>query len=67
MAAALGAHGEHAGGRERVIHGLGQVEVGVGVLTLKGIEPTWSGRGNRRGGSVLGKNRARKKLARGGR
>ena len=46
MAAALGAHREHAGGRERVIRGLGQVEVGVGVLTLKGIEPIWSARGN---------------------
>ena len=36
---------------------MGAVEEGVEMLTVEGIEPRWSGRGDRRGGLLLGKNR----------
>jgi len=67
MAAALEARGGLAGGREREGRGLGLVEDGVGVLTLKGIRPRCPGRGDRWGGSVLGEEQRRAELERGGR
>ena len=39
MAAAMGARGELSSGRERGWRELGQVEEGVKLLTLEGIEP----------------------------
>ena len=49
--------GELAGSREGAGCGLGLVEEGDEVLTAGGIEPRWPGRGDRREGLFLGKNR----------
>ena len=56
IAAAPRAHrGELTGSREGEGHGLGLVGEGHEVLTAGGIEPRWTGRGDRRGGLFLGK------------
>jgi len=47
--------GELAGSREGAGRGLGLVGEGHEVLTAGGIEPRWTGRGDRRGGLFLGK------------
>ena len=52
-------------GRNREGRGLALVEDGREVLTSKGIGPRWPGRGDRRGGSVLGEEQKRVKLEQG--
>jgi len=46
---------------------LGLVGEGHEVLTAGGIEPRWTGRGDRRGGLFLGKKQRSGELERGGR
>ena len=66
MDGGLRARGELCSGNERVRHGLGEVEEGMGVLTVEAIELRWPHGGDRRECSAFGEETEEKKLERGG-
>ena len=57
MDGGLRARGELCSGNERVRRGLGEVEEGMGVLTVEAIELRWPRGGDRRECSAFGENR----------
>ena len=69
MDGGLRTRGELCSGNDRDGRGLGEVEEGVWVLTMEGIEPRWPRRGDRWDGCVLGEKQsndeigARKKMS----
>ena len=65
MDGGLRARGELCSGREGAGRGLGLVEEGHEVLTAGGIEPRWTGRGDRRGGLFFGQEQRKAELERG--
>ena len=65
MVAVQGAREELCSSGEREGRGLGRVEEGQEMLTLKAIGPRQLDRGDRRGGSVLGEEQKRAKLEQG--
>ena len=66
-AAVMGARGELTGGMERERRGLGEVEEGMGVLTVEAIELRWPHGGDRRECSAFGEKTEEAGLERGGR
>jgi hypothetical protein len=54
MDGSLRARGELCLGNERVRHGLGEVEEGIGALTVEAIELRWPRGGDGRGCSAFG-------------
>ena len=60
MDGGLRARGELCSGNERVRRGLGEVEEGMGVLTVEAIELRWPHGGDRRECSAFGKKQRRR-------